>query len=224
MDFLVSEGFYEFVRGPMVWVAFIVFLLGSIYRLYVVYSGVKKEAVILPYMSLKYSLRSIVHWIIPFGTVNWRRHPIMTTVTFVFHFCLIVTPIFLLAHNILWFRSWHIKWWTLPENLADFMTLAVILCCVFFFFRRIIAKEVKFVTYPSDFFILAIVFLPFFTGFLAYHQFWLPYKTLIVLHILFGEIMLMAIPFTRLAHMIFSGFTRAYTGSEFGLVRHARDW
>jgi nitrate reductase gamma subunit len=148
----------------------------------------------------------------------------MTVVTFLFHFCLFVTPVFLSAHNILWLRAWYIKWWTLPEGLADFMTLIVMLCCVFFFLRRIIAREVRFVTYPSDFFILAIVFLPFFTGFIAYHQLFLPYKALIVIHILFGEIVLMAIPFTRLAHMLFSVFTRAYTGSEFGMVRHAKDW
>jgi hypothetical protein len=36
--------------------------------------------------------------------------------------------------------------------------------------------------------------------------------------------MLVAIPFTRLSHMLFSIFTRAYMGSEFGKVRHAQDW
>ena len=40
-----------------------------------------------------------------------------------------------------------------------------------------------------------------------------------------GEIYaLLAIPFTRLSHMLFSPFTRAYMGSEFGKVRMARDW
>jgi len=46
----------------------------------------------------------------------------------------------------------------------------------------------------------------------------------LILHILSGEIMLMAIPFTRLSHMLFFWFTRAYMGCEFGLVRNARDW
>ncbi len=224
MKFLMSEGVYEFVRGPMVWIAFLVFFAGSGYRIYKIAAGLKKEAVVLPYMSFKYGLRSIVHWATPFGTVNWRRHPLMTTVTFLFHFCLFVTPIFLVAHNVLLFRSWHVRLWTLPEGLADGMTVIVMLCCVFFLFRRLIAREVRFVTYPSDFLILALVFLPFFSGFAAYHQLFLPYKGLIVIHIITGEIMLMAIPFTRLAHMLFSVFTRAYTGSEFGMVRHAKDW
>ena len=36
--------------------------------------------------------------------------------------------------------------------------------------------------------------------------------------------MLILIPFTRFSHMITAALTRAYTGSEFGNVRHARDW
>jgi nitrate reductase gamma subunit len=52
----------------------------------------------------------------------------------------------------------------------------------------------------------------------------LTYDIMFILHILSGEILLAAIPFTRLSHMIYAPFTRAYMGSEFGGVRHARDW
>jgi nitrate reductase gamma subunit len=89
--------------------------------------------------------------------------------------------------------------------------------------RRVTQPEVTFVTSASDFVILAVVAAPFITGFLAYHQ-WLSYPLVMCLHVLAGDIMLAAIPFTRLSHMIFSPFTRAYMGSEFGKVRHARDW
>lgn len=224
LEFLMSPTVYNFVRGPLVWIAFIIFFAGSAYKIYSMIVMVKKEKVVFPYMSLKYSMRSILHWVIPFGSVNWRRHPIITTVTFLFHICLVFTPIFLLSHNILWRESWGIGWWTIPEGLADQMTLIVILSCVFFFFRRIGTSVVRFVTYPSDFLILAIAFFPFLTGFLAYHQFLLPYKAMVILHVLFGAIMLIAVPFSRIIHMFFGWFTRAYTGSEFGMVRHARDY
>jgi nitrate reductase gamma subunit len=223
-DFLMSETVYNFVRGPLVWVAFIVCIVGSAYRIYTMISTVKKEKVVLPYLSLKYSMRSILHWIIPFGSVNWRRHPVITIVTFLFHICLVFTPIFLLSHNILWHESWGISWWTLPEGTADIMTIIVISACIFFFFRRIISREVKFVTFGSDYIILAIAFAPFITGFLAYHQLLLPSRAMTILHILFGEVMLIAIPFSRIIHMLFGWFTRAYTGSEFGQVRHVRDY
>ena len=69
---------YNFVTGPLVWVAFILFIGGSLYRLINMISLVnKKEKFIFTYMSLEYSLRSIFHWIIPFATVYWRRHPFL---------------------------------------------------------------------------------------------------------------------------------------------------
>jgi nitrate reductase gamma subunit len=215
---------YNLVTGPLVWVAFILFIGGSLYRLITMISLVnKKEKFIFTYMSLEYSLRSIFHWIIPFATVNWRRHPFLTIVTFAFHICLVLTPIFVLSHVVLWEESWNIRLWSLSDGTADTMTVIVIVCCIFFLIRRLKLPEVQFVTSASDYIILAIVAAPFITGFIAYHQ-WLNYKFFLILHILSGEIMLAAIPFTRLSHMIFSPFTRAYMGSEFGGVRHSKDW
>jgi len=103
------------------------------------------------------------------------------------------------------------------------MTVIVILAAIFFLVRRLVLSEVRYVTFPSDYALLAIALAPFLTGFLAYHQ-WLPYKTILILHILSGEIMLIAIPFTRLSHMLYFVFTRAYMGSEFGAVRNSKDW
>lgn len=216
--------FYSFVSGPMVWVAFIVFIGGSLYRLIQLFVLVnRKEKFIYSYMSWKYGLRSILRWLTPFATVNMKRHPVMTIVTFAFHICLVVAPIFLLAHIVLVDEAWGIRWWSLPDGVADAMTLVVIACCVFFLVRRLKRPEVRFLTSASDFVILSVVAMPFVTGFLAYHQ-WFNYPFFMLLHIVSGEIMLMAIPFTRLSHMLFSPFTRAYMGSEFGKVRHARDW
>ena len=215
---------YNFVSGPLVWLAFIIFIGGCLYRLITLIVLVhKKEKFIYSYMSWKYSLRSIVRWSTPFATENMRRHPAMTIVAYVFHICLILTPIFLLAHVTLVDESWDLSWWTLPDALAAIMTLLVIGACVFFLVRRLVNPEVQYVTSASDYILLAIVAAPFITGFLAYYQ-WFAYQTLLILHILSGEIMLVAIPFTRLSHMLFAPLTRAYMGSEFGGVRHARDW
>jgi nitrate reductase gamma subunit len=222
-DFIKDPTLYNLVRGPLVWIAFIVFIGGSIYRLYSFITLAKKDKTIMPFISLKYTLRSLYHWLIPFNSVNWRRRPVITIATFLFHIGLVFTPIFLLSHNILWRESWGITWWTLPEELADIMTLIVILCSVFLFLRRILAPEVKFVTSNSDYLLLFISFAPFMTGFLAYHQLLLVHKTMVILHILFGEIMLIAIPFTRLVHMFYFFLTRSFMGSQFALW-HSRDW
>ncbi|MBF0226259.1 MAG: nitrate reductase [Desulfobacterales bacterium] len=215
---------YNFVSGPLVWIAFIIFIGGSIYRL--ISMGLlarKKDYAIYEYYSPFYAFRSILHWIIPFGSTNMRNNPIMTTVAFIFHICLLFVPIFLFAHIILIKESWNISWWFISDNIADIMTLVVIASCIFFLIRRRIRNEVNFLTTTSDYVVLAIVAAPFITGFWTYHQ--MPGHAFMgILHILSGEIMLAAIPFTKLSHMIFFPFTRGYIGSEFGSVRKARDW
>jgi nitrate reductase gamma subunit len=215
---------YNFVSGPLAWLAFIVFFGGSLYRLITLFVLInQKERFIYTYMSLKYGLRSILHWSTPFATENMKRHPLLTIVTFAFHICLLLTPIFLLAHVTMIDESWNISWWNLSEGAAQIMTVMVVACCVFFLIRRLVSPEVQYVTAASDYVILALVAAPFVTGFLAYYQ-WLDYQIIVILHILSGEILLVAIPFTRLSHMLFAPLTRAYMGSEFGGIRHARDW
>ncbi len=215
---------YNLVSGPLVWVAFILFIGGSLYRIITMAILAKeKDGAVYAYMDTYHAFRSIYHWIIPFGSRNMKRKPIMTSVAFVFHACLILVPIFILGHVMLWKESFDIAWWYMPDLAADIMTVLVISACVFFLVRRLTQPEVKYLTTASDFVLLGIVAAPFITGFWAAHQ-WPGMRTALILHMLSGEIMLAAIPFTRLSHMIFFPFTRGYMGSEFGAVKHARDW
>lgn len=215
---------YEFVCGPLVWIAFGLFLGGCLFRLWQLITLARsKEKSIFSYFSLYHSLRSIGHWMVPFATVSMRKNPVMTIVAFAFHICLLLAPLFLLAHIVLWEEAWGLSWWALPDGVADIMTLVVIAACGYFVVRRLRRPEVNYVTSASDYVILAIVALPFITGFYCRMQ-WPGYQIMVIFHVLSGEIMLAAIPFTRLIHMVFAVFTRSYTGSEFGAIRHARDW
>jgi nitrate reductase gamma subunit len=208
----------------MVWIAFTVFLGGSFYRVASMWRlARKKDAVIFNYMSVYYSLRSIFHWLSPFGSRNMRIHPVMTGVAFIFHICLFAVPLFLSAHIILVKESWNISWPWLPDHAADAMTWLVIVGCLFFAGRRIRLKEVRYLTTVSDYLILGAVALPFISGTWAFHQ-WPGFSAATLVHMASAEILLMMIPFTRLSHMLFFPFTRGYMGSEFGAVRKARDW
>jgi len=215
---------YSFLRGPMVWVAFIIFVFGSLYRLVSMWRlAKKKDAVIFNYFSLSYTLRSIFHWVIPFAGINMRKQPAMTVAAFFFHIGLFAVPVFLSAHVILFKESWDISWMWLPDTVADVMTLLVIGCCFFFMGRRLVLPQVRYLTTASDFLVLAAVATPFISGLWAYHQ-WAAWQAATLIHMASGELLLMIIPFTKLSHMIFFPFTRGYIGSEFGGVRHAKDW
>ena len=215
---------YEFVTGPLAWLAWTAFIVGSAWRLASMYKLAKtKDASSIAFMSWKYSLRSIAHWITPFATLGWRKNPALTVATFLFHILLFAVPIFLTAHVMLWDQFFGISFPAIPDPIGDYLTILVIALCAFFAIRRFQNPNVRYITKPADWIALAIVFAPFLTGFLAYRQI-LDYDTMIILHILAGEVMLVAIPWTRLSHMVFAVFTRSYMGSEFGGVRHARDW
>jgi nitrate reductase gamma subunit len=215
---------YNFVAGPLAWLAWAVFFLGIVYKLVKSYQSAKdKDPVVLNYMNLKYGLRSILHWSIPFGARNMRLNPVMTVVTFAFHLSLFIAPLFLMAHMIMLDEAVGFSFWTIPEGVADILTLVVLGACCFFAYRRLTIPEVKYVTTASDWGILAMVAAPFLTGFLAHYQIG-PYNPMLILHILTGEIALVAIPFTRLSHMFYAPLTRAYIGAEFGAVRFAKDW
>ena len=214
---------YELVRGPFAWIALITFVLGCLYRIATLLLTSKQEPVLNFSKSAKDGVRSILHGMIPFGSTYMRKQPFFTIVTFIFHLSVVILPIFLLAHIILWYESWKILWWSLPDLLADLMTLWVIFACIYFFVRRLVIPEVKQVSRPTDFILLIIILMTFLSGFLAYHQ-WGPYRPMLIFHIISSEILLVTLPFSKLGHMLFFWFTRAYSGSEYGKVLNARDW
>ena len=214
---------YEFARGPLVWAAFLILLLGGAYRIYWVITYSKKDKVVHPYITLKHSLRSLLHFSLPFGARVMRLRPLFTIVSFLFHICLVITPIFALGHTLLWRESWGVNLWSLPEWLATVMAAYVVLGVVFFALRRIADRSVRYVTSWKDYLLLTIVVAPFATGIMVhYHVF--EYQLMIVLHIFTGALWLAVIPFTRVVHMLFYPFTRAYMGCEFGYVRGSKDW
>ena len=214
---------YEFVRGPLAWIALLTFALGSLYRIFLTLLIARKEPALDPSRDRKNAARSIWHGLILFGSTYMRRRPFFTSVSFIFHLCVILLPVFLLAHIVLWYESWEIQWWSLPDILADLMALWVILACVYFIIRRLRIPEVKQVSRPADWGLLMIILATFLTGFLAYHQ-WGPYRPILILHIISSEILLVVLPFSKLSHMLFFAFSRAHMGADFGKHLRARDW
>jgi nitrate reductase gamma subunit len=214
---------YEFARGPLVWIAFAILVVGSAYRIISIVRLAKKDKVVWPYMTWKFGLRSIIHWLIPYGSTNMRMRPAFTLLSFLFHACLLLTPILTAAHVILWKESWKISWWTLPDTLSKVMVIIVLSGGLLFVLRRIANPTVRFVTSASDYVLVVLVLAPFATGLMAYYQLF-DYQTIVIIHMWTGAIWLAMIPFTRIAHMLFFPLTRAYMGNEFGFVRGTKDW
>jgi nitrate reductase gamma subunit len=215
---------YDFLTGPALWFTFIFFIGGLLVRIALLFRlSLKKDRVVYNHFSFGWGLRSIVQWLIPWASASMRQQPVFAMVAFLFHLALLTVPLFLGAHILLWEEAFGVSLWSLPDALADGLTLVLIAAAVFLFVRRRIRPEVRILTSPWDYALLIMTTLPFLTGFLAYHQ-WGPYEFLLVLHILLSQILLILIPTTKLGHMILFFFTRAFIGFEMGGRRGARSW
>lgn len=214
---------YELVTGPLAWISFGIFFIGLLYRLVWYIRGLNWQLDRVTYTvnvayGIKGALRSIFFWLMPFGTRSWRYYPGFTVLVFIFHIGLLITPVFLMGHNVLLLERWGFSLPTLPEGAADMMTMGVIVAAVFIILRRIALPEVRILTKVYDFVVLTIAVAPFLSGFLAFHQvgnydFW------IVVHVLCGEVMLVAIPFTKLSHFLLFFLSRAQLGMDYGIKR-----
>ena len=218
------NGLYQFLSGPALWAAFIIFIGGLVVRIAYLYGlSRERDRIFYNHMDLKWGLRSIVHWLIPLGSVSLRAQPLFAIVFFVFHLCLFVVPLFLMAHNILWHEAFGVSLPSLPDSMADVLTVVCIIAVLFLLLRRILRPEVRILTTAWDYFLLILTGFPFVTGFLAYHQIG-PYMFTLNLHILSAEILLIIIPFSKLGHIILFFFSRAFIGFEMGQRRGAQTW
>lgn len=214
---------YEFLTGPMAWLAFGIFFIGLIVRTVLYIKGLDWKLDRVTYSvntayGVKGAVRSILFWLFPYGTHSWRNNPWFTLWVFAMHIGLLLTPVFLLGHMILIKQRWGFGWWTLSDGAADFFTILVIVAVLFLILRRIALPEVRFITSVYDYLLLAVAVAPFLTGFIARHQaadyyFW------IIAHIICGEIFLVAIPFTKLSHFVLFFLSRAQLGMDYGIKR-----
>jgi nitrate reductase gamma subunit len=215
--------FYKLITGPMLWLAFGIFFVGLTVRVVNYIRGLDWQADRVAYRAhfkegMKGALRSIIHWLVPFGSVGWRAKPLYTIVFFVFHIGLVVTPLFLYGHAVLLKERWGIDWPTIPMLLADILTIGVMAGALFIIIRRIALPEVRIVTTCYDYFLILASVAPFVTGFLTVQQ--APgYELWLYAHILSGELLLILIPTTKLFHVVGFFLTRAQIGMDFGIKR-----
>ncbi len=224
MENFPVNSIYRFLSGPALWFAFTVFLGGLALRLgFIYWLSRKKDPVIYNHASFSWGLKSILFWLIPWGTVSMRSQPVFTAAVFLFHISLLAVPLFLSAHNILWEEAFGVSLWSMPDAWADALTFVFLATAVFVVVRRIVRPEVRILTSAWDYTLIALTTLPFLTGLLAYHQIG-PYTLMLPLHIALSEILLIVIPFSKLGHMLLFFFTRAFIGFELGGRRGARSW
>ena len=214
---------YAFLTGPMLWLSFAICILGCAWRAYMYVKGLNWQLDRVAYghkpdLAVKGALKSIFHWLIPFASCSWRAKPVFAAAFFLLHIGLVIVPLFLYAHVMIVAERFGVSWPTMPDGLADILTILAVLAGVFILLRRFALGEVRIITTRQDLWIMAISLAPLVTGFVAAHQSgdgngWL------LAHIITGEIWLIAVPFTKLSHAVLFFCSRAQIGIDFGTKR-----
>lgn len=214
---------YEFLTGPMLWVTFTVFIVGCIWRVVQYVRGLSWQLDRVAYrphfaLGAKHALKSVFYWLVPFGSRSWREKPGMTILFFAFHIGIVFVPLFLEAHAVVAKQRLGIDWPSMPAGLADGLTIAMLVAGAGLIIRRLALPEVRIITTGYDYLLLAITMAPFVTG-LACRMGLPGAEGWLLAHLITGHLMLLAIPFTKLSHMVLYFCSRAQLGMDFGIKR-----
>jgi nitrate reductase gamma subunit len=214
---------YDLLTGPGLWLSIGICLTGLFVRGILYVKGLNWQLDRVAYTAhpkagFKGALRSIFFWILPFGTRSWRTQPFMMVLFFIFHIGAVGIPLFLAAHNMVLQEKLGFSFVSMNQAVADVMSWGVIFSAILLTVRRLALPEVRILTTPYDYLVLFLSAAPFITGLICRYEIG-NYSLFIIVHILFGEILLISIPFTKLSHILLFFLSRAQLGMDFGIKR-----
>jgi nitrate reductase gamma subunit len=204
--------FLTWVRGPGLDIAVGIFLLGVLWRLFEIYSlGRKKDLSAPRHTSGASGLNTVFRRSIP-PPGMLKRSPVSYIGGYIFHIGLAII-IFLFAPHILLIKNLTgLSWPGLPSQFVDLAAVVTMAAMVVVLIDRINKPVKRFLSTFEDWFTWAVTFLPVLTGWMAVQHLLLPYTTMLALHILSVEILLIVLPFTKLFHVFTLFGSRWYNG------------
>lgn len=217
-----------FLTGPGLYVSLGVFFVGLFVRFVLYFMGLDWKLDRVAYKAdlghgLKGGVHSAAKWLIPFGTYGWRAQPFVTVSFFMLHIGVVLVPLFLAGHNVILKEALGFSLPSMPQWLADGLTVTAILGLGLIILRRLALPEVRILTTAYDYFIILLVLTPLVSGFMAAQHFG-NYEFWLLCHIFSGELMLILAPFTKLSHIALFFASRIQIGMDYAIKRggHSR--
>lgn len=214
----MTRALYDLFAGPLALGAFVVCLVGLAVRVVVFVALLRREAAVVPEnFRWGWAAPSVLRYLLPVNTTN-RANPLATMAGFVFHAALIGGALFLSAHVVLMEQAWGLTWPALPDLWSDALAAVALAGLMVLAGRRLLDPKLRGLTEARDLWLLLLVALPPATG-LAAHLLLPGYEYWMLLHVVSADVLLAAIPFTKLSHALLFVLSRAVTGSDFGKRR-----
>lgn len=204
--------FLTWVRGPGLDIALGIFVLGVIWRLLEIYTlGRKKDLSVPRHRSGASGWHTILRrsWAPP-GML--KRSPVSYIGGYVFHVGLAIV-VFLFAPHIKLIESLiGLSWPGVPSQVIDAVAVVTMVALIVVLVDRINNPVKRFLSGFEDYFTWTLTFLPVLTGYLAVKHLLFPYTTMLALHILSVELLLIVLPFSKLFHAFTAFGSRWYNG------------
>ncbi len=204
------EQWIEFAKGPLFAFTFLIMALGLarlvVIQVYTVVTGKGRRLRNAPWRRIATEAAS---WVVPVKHLI-PGTKLFSTVSYVFHIGVLVVPLFLADHIVLWEGFLSINLPSIGYNVADFLTLFTIACVVVLLGFRVFSRRLRSMSRRADYALLLVVVMPFASGYLAMHPQYnpLPWDYMMLIHLLSAELLFVTIPFTKLAHIVLFFFDR----------------
>jgi len=205
------------VRGPALQAATVIFLLGMVVRIAeILMLGRKKDLAEARGSAVAGGLRTILTRTIPDrGTL--QRSTFNVVAGYIFHIGFFVVLFFFAPHILLFQDVFGVSWSALPTPLIDATTVVTIIALLAVLVHRLRHPVMRFLSRFQDYLAWFVTILPLLTGYIAFHRFGVaPPPTLIAIHILSVELLMVVFPFTKLMHAFTLIMARYYSGAISG--------
>ncbi len=208
--------FLNWVRGPGFQIAVVIFIAGIIIRFAeILLLGRKANLAEAKGSEMSGGLRTIMSRFVP-DKDTFKRSSFTIVAGYIFHIGLFVT-IFLFAPHILMFKDViGFGWPSIPTPIVDALTVVSIIALLALLVNRMRDTVLKFLTTKEDYLVWMLTILPLITGYMAFHRIALTAPTLLAIHILSVELLLVVFPFTKLMHTFTFVLSRWYNGAISG--------
>lgn len=214
---MIPESFFFWVRGTGFQIATGVFVGGMVFRMAALAMMPRKKSMAVPRGTEWWpGLRMIWHRSFSLPKQGFRGK--LTFISgYMFHVGFLVAVFFLSQHILLLRSVLGLGWPALPRSVIDIAAILAMAALVMLLVHRIVDPVKRLLSDFQDYLSWAVTCLPLLTGFLLSRNAGFDYKTLLTIHLLTVEILLIVMPFTKLAHMFSTFGARWYNGAIAGL-------
>lgn len=201
------EEWLLFLRGPMFRFAVIIAALGLIRELVLGILGAGSAYVKANDKHPPWRLMAVtaLDWLVPIKRLFVSERKIHGFLSFLLHVGVIIVPVLLLDHLLLWKAGLGLKFAlpSIPRPVADYLTIMTVMVAIGLIVSRIASRTAGVISTFQDYFLLVLIIVIFLSGFSASRP-WNPvsYEATMIIHVLAGDTALILVPFTKLAHIV----------------------